>query len=271
MRLEDVPMVCISLDRRSDRWASFQTRARAAGLEVTRVPAVDAKTFVAHEHPAVSLGTAHNIYYRTRRGHHEIDAPGAVGCSLSHFRVWEQLRASGAPAMIVFEDDAPIPADLRARLEEILRKLPAEWDMIQLQRTDYGGGVYGCKPVEAGKEGAPWELCTSLMGSYAYILSPRGAAALLKRAYPIELHVDAYMAYMSRMGHIRMLWNPLIDIPGPEDDSDIAHGQQSILHVPTNMERHGLIAVETTTILGLMAMAAVAGGLLSLAYGPRGR
>ena len=263
MRIEDIPMVCISLDRRPDRWASFKKQADAAGLDVTRVSAVDSKTFVAHEHPAISVGVAHNILYKTRRGHHEIDAAGAIGCSLSHFKVWEQLRASQDQAMIVFEDDSPIPRDLKSRIKQLITQLPDGWDMIQFQKTDYGGGVYGCKPIKAGE---PWEHCTSLMGSYAYLVSQKGAAALLKRAYPIELHVDAYMAYMSRLGHIRMMWHPLIDIPGPEDDSDIAHGQQGILNVPTNMEKHGIVALHTTSVIGMLAMAAIAGGIVSLAY-----
>ena len=267
MKLEDIQIVCISLDRRPDRWTAFKERADAAGLAVQRVSAVDSKSFVAYKHPAVSLGTAHNIYYKTRRSHYEIDAAGAVGCSLSHFAVWKQLLASSAPAALVFEDDAPIPANLKPRLDAVLAAAPADWDMIQLQRTDYGGGIYGCKPVGPdGKEGSPWELCTSLMGSYAYLVSRKGAEALLARAYPIELHVDAYMAYMSRMGHIRMLWHPLIDIPGPEDDSDIAHGSQGILNIPTNLEKHGLVVLGTQDIVGIVAMSAVVGGLLTLAY-----
>jgi GR25 family glycosyltransferase involved in LPS biosynthesis len=255
-------MVCISLDRRPDRWATFQRGARAAGLSVQRLSAVDAKTFEAHKHPAVTLGTAHNIYYGVRRSHYEIDAPGAVGASLSHFKAWETLRSSQAPAMIIFEDDAEIPTDFKARLERVLADLPSDWELVQFQRTDFGG-VNGCKPIK-GQD--PWQRCTSLMGAYAYMVSQRGAQKLLERAYPIELHVDAYMAYMCRLGHINMIWHPLIDIPVPDKDSDIMHGSHGILDVPTNMEKHGVVAIDTTSLVGMMAMAAVVGGLVSLAY-----
>jgi GR25 family glycosyltransferase involved in LPS biosynthesis len=261
LTVDELPAVCISLDRRADRWAVFQEYARAADLQVQRLSAVDAKALDPVNHPAVSLGTAHNIRFKTRRSHHEIDAAGAVGCSLSHFRAWEQLLAGGAPALLVFEDDAPIPADFKPRLARVLRELPADWDMVQFQMTVWDDAK-GCAPIEGQ---SPWHLCTALMGSYAYMISRKGAQKMLDRAYPIEMHVDAYMAYMSKMGHIRMLWHPLIDIPGPELDSDITHGTQGILFVPTNMAKAGVVALDERSVWGLVTMAAVAGGLLALA------
>lgn len=267
MRLTDVPMVCISLERRPERWAAFEERAVGAGLHVTKLPAVDAKSFGgdAYKHPDISVLTAHNIYYGVRRSHYEIDAAGAIGCSLSHFKAWRQLLSSSAPAMIIFEDDSPVPADLKARIEALMTVLPANWDIIQFQRTEFSNGA-SCKPIP-GEE--PWHICLGLMGSYAYMISRRGAQRMLEKAYPIELHMDAYMAFMSRVGAVRMLWHPSINIPQPEGDSDIAHGSQGILQMPTQMELDGYVGMETKSLFGLLAMAAVAGAMLSLAYGPR--
>lgn len=256
-------MVCISLDRRSDRWAVFHQRAERARINVKRFSAVDAKTFDAASHPGISLGTAHNIRFKTRRSHYEIDAPGAVGASLSHFKAWQQLLDSQAPALVVFEDDAPIPTDFKPRLTQVLRELPPGWDIVQFQLTYWDNGVTGCKPIP-GQE--PWQLCDALMGAYAYMISRDGAQKMLAKAYPIELHVDAYMGYMSKLGHIRMLWHPLIDIPGPDLDSDITHGSQGILTVPTNMRAAGVIAIDEKSVWGLVTMAAVVGGLVALAY-----
>ena len=267
MRLEGIPMVCISLERRPERWAAFEARAASAGLQVTKLPAVDAKGFQmkAHQHPDISVLTAHNIYYGVRRSHYEIDAAGAIGCSLSHYDAWRRLLASSAPAMIIFEDDSPVPADLKARLEAL--ELPADWDIIQFQRTEFSNGA-SCKPIP-GEE--PWQQCLGLMGSYAYMINRRGAQRMLEKAYPIELHMDAYMAFMSRIGAVRMLWHPSINIPQPESDSDINHGAQGILQMPTQMELDGYVGMETKTLFGLLAMAAISGAMLSLAYGPRMR
>lgn len=263
--MQGIPAYCISLDRRPDRWAAFKATAEIAGLPVQRFSAVDAKAFgdEIHRHPKISLLTAHNLYRQTRRSHYEIDAPGAVGASLSHFRVWETLLSSGAPYCLVFEDDCEIPADFVERLQKIMGTLPADWDLVQFQRTQFTYGSNGCVPLEGS---APWQLCTSLMGAYAYMISRAGAEKLLARAYPIELHVDAYMAFMCRMGHVQMIWHPLIDIPFPEKDSDITHGSQDILGLPTDMARYGIVALDTKSLVGLMSMAAIVGGLLSVAY-----
>jgi glycosyl transferase family 25 len=259
----NIPIVCISLDRRPDRWRVFEAAAKDAGIVTQRVSAVDALSFVAHEHPSVSLGTAHNLYYGVRRSHYEIDKPGAVGCSLSHFRVWEDCVASNKPAVVVFEDDVILPRDLTHRLDTVLAAAPAEWDVIQLQLTAYNDGITGCAADASLTQ--PWQKCMSLMGTYAYIVSRRGAERLLKRAYPIELHVDAYMAYMARLGHIRMIWHPALDLTTHAGDSDINHGGGSILDVPTDMEDEGMLALRQFDILKLLFLSAVAGSLVGMA------
>jgi GR25 family glycosyltransferase involved in LPS biosynthesis len=258
------PAYCISLDRRPDRWAAFKATAEIAGLPVQRFSAVDAKAFGSeiHQHPKISLLTAHNLFRQTRRSHYEIDAPGAVGASLSHFRVWETLISSGESAFLVFEDDCDIPPDFVERLERVMKTLPANWDLVQFQRTEFKYGSNGCTPLDGG----PLQTCTSLMGAYAYMISRSGAEKLLARAYPIELHVDAYMGFMCRMGYVRMLWHPLIDIPFPQKDSDISHGSHDILALPTDMAKYGIVALDTKSLIGIMTMAAVVGGLVSLAY-----
>jgi GR25 family glycosyltransferase involved in LPS biosynthesis len=263
--MQGIPAYCISLDRRPDRWAAFKATAEVAGLPVQRFSAVDAKAFgeEIYRHPKLSLLTEHNLYRQTRRSHYEIDAPGAVGASLSHFGVWTALLSSGAPYCLVFEDDCTIPADFMKKLERVVASLPNTWDLVQFQRTEFTYGSNGCAPLE-GK--GPWQLCTSLMGAYAYMVSRTGAEKLLERAYPIELHVDAYMAFMCRMGHVQMIWHPLIDIPFPNKDSDITHGSQDILTLPTDMARYGIVALDTKSLIGLMSMAAIVGGLVSVAY-----
>ena len=261
MKLEELQIICISLDRRQDRWDLISKEAVTAGIPLTRVKAVDASTFVAHQHPAVSVATAHNIYFKTRRSNYEIDAAGAVGCSLSHFKVWEDLLASSAPATLVFEDDATIPVDLAPRLNHVLANLSPDWDVLQLQRTKFGSGISGCKPIQNDD---PWQLCTSLIGTHAYIVSRRGAKRMLEYAYPIEMHVDAYMAYMARLERIRMIWHPIIDIPQRSATSNIEHGNGRICAVPTNMDDQDMVALSINSIIGIMVIAGVAGALLGV-------
>jgi GR25 family glycosyltransferase involved in LPS biosynthesis len=270
MHLGNCQAVCISLDRRPDRWAAFKATADAAGLPVQRLSAVDARGFQepAHRHPSISLLTAHNVLYEQRRSHYEIDVPGAIGASLSHFKAWESLLAAqpSVQALLVFEDDCELPVDFRARLEQVIAVLPEGWDMVQFQNTQFAGGELSCEPAPADVAPAPWQVCKSLMGAYAYMISRSGAQKMLARAYPIELHVDAYMAFMSRLGYITMLWHPLIDIDSPDKDSDIQHGMGGILNVPTRMERRGAVVLDARELTGLLAMVAVVGAAVGLAF-----
>lgn len=263
MHFEDIPIVVISLDRRPDRWELFCERAKEAGIldKAQKLSAVDAKEFVAHEHPGVSLMTAYNIKNKVRRSHQEIDQGGAIGCSLSHFKAWESLLDSSAPALIIFEDDADVQPDFMPRIKRVVAELPAQWDMVTFNNTMLAG-TSSCKPIPSQE---PLSACYNLMGSHAYMVSRRGAQRLLARAYPIEMHIDAYMAFMARMKHITMLWNPVLQINQAYDDSDILHGSQRILNVPSNMEKYGIVAIGETTIVGMMAMAAVVGGLVAMA------
>lgn len=266
MHIEDIPIICISLERRADRWAKFQRFATAANVTPRRQNAVDAKSFVAHEHPAITLGVAHNIVFKTRRSHYEIDGAGAVGCSLSHIEAWKHLQASHAPAYCIFEDDTELPVDFRPKLEQLLKELPADWDAVHLQKRSFANND-DCKPIP----GSNFQHCTSLMGSWAYLISRQGAEKLLKRCYPIEMHIDAYMAYMSRMKHIKLLWHPLISIPANVDDSDINHGNNGIILIPTNLKKHGVVVMKMESVLGFAFMAAIVGGILTLAYAARPR
>lgn len=267
MKPEDIPIVVISLDRRPDRWARFMEKAAAANIapeRIVRLSGVDASTFDTVHHPAVSVLTAHNIKNGVRRAHYEIDRAGAVGASLSHFKAWNYMQQSPTQsnALIVLEDDGNIPTDFDERLVALLADLPSSWDVISFYNTPYAGGQQGCNPSETTRK--PWSNCQSLMGAHAYMVSRQGAQKLLEKAYPIELHVDAYLAFMSRLGFIQMIWHPAMQVTQNFDESDIHHGEPGILNVPTNIEQHGLVVLDPTSVIGIVLMAAVAGGILSL-------
>lgn len=270
--LDDVTIVVISLDRRRDRYEAFMDHARLAGIplnsnKIQKISAVDAKSFTMppEKHPSISILTAHNIKNKVRRSHYEIDKAGAIGCSLSHFKAWDMCVRNGKPTMI-FEDDAIIPPDFIVRANTMLADLPKSWDMVTFNNTTFSGGERACKPSNDTNSNSPWMTCQSLMGAQAYMLSPHGAKILLDHAYPIELHVDAYLAFMARLGYITMLWHPMVEVLQPFTDSDINHSAYGILNVPTNMENHNVVALDLMTLSGLVLMAGIAGGLLTLYF-----
>lgn len=56
-------------------------------------------------------------------------SPGALGCALSHIRLWEQAALSEGYTTI-FEDDAFVSKEFSSRSAQILFSLPKDWDII---------------------------------------------------------------------------------------------------------------------------------------------
>lgn len=146
----------INLDRSPDRLAWFSRQGQALGLDLVRVPAVDARDLGADEierQRALSSGNS------------EL-SPGEIACLLSHRKVWRMLLEGGDEWAFIAEDDihfAPdagsflassdwIPAGVemvKAETNLLLRELsktvwgtPFGHELRQLNADDFGGGGY---------------------------------------------------------------------------------------------------------------------------------
>ena len=107
-------VVCINLDRRSDRWDAFQRSCTMPKVE--RFPAIDGR--------------------KVRPPAWWKQGGGAWGCMLSHIRILEQALMDGmdqrGEVLLVLEDDALFPPDFEERTERFLRALPGDWDQVYL-------------------------------------------------------------------------------------------------------------------------------------------
>mmetsp|Transcript_48254 Transcript_48254/g.112807 ORF Transcript_48254/g.112807 Transcript_48254/m.112807 type:complete len:268 (+) Transcript_48254:48-851(+) len=111
----------------------------------------------------------------------EWNSAGELGCTLSHLAVAKQLEQAGHPAALVLEDDAhlglvplwPVP------LAELVKALPPLWTTLQL----YHGTDASLEPPLRGHSAiVPYDLTARVRspGTVAYLLSRRGARALLR-------------------------------------------------------------------------------------------
>ncbi|MCG8449815.1 MAG: glycosyltransferase family 25 protein [Pirellulales bacterium] len=107
--------VCINLDRRPDRWEEFQ--ARLANIDwpfapVKRLRAVDGDQVTSPKW--INCGN------------------GAWGCLQSHVRILEDALQDGVTSLLILEDDALFPEDLRQQAERFFCHLPDDWDGLLL-------------------------------------------------------------------------------------------------------------------------------------------
>lgn len=147
--------------------------------------------------------------------------PGMIGCFLSHRICWQYCLESSKP-LIVFEDDVILADDFNNILSQTMKEMNQEnieWDILLL-------GAMGCVHPKNTKYGLNWILALVggkwrktrpiakvqvdmktdndiqsksfllhvpmfPLGGHAYIISPKGAAKLLKECRRASYHVDA--------------------------------------------------------------------------------
>jgi len=136
-------IVCVNLDRRSDRWERMQGRLAAAGIEsVQRFAAADGRTVPL---PANWSST-----------------PGAYGCLLSHVAVVRQARELDWPSVLILEDDVELDPAFRERLSAFMTNVPQDWDVL------YFGALHMEDPIDVAPHVQRVQRAYS---TYAYALS----------------------------------------------------------------------------------------------------
>ncbi|WP_165349687.1 glycosyltransferase family 25 protein [Methylibium sp. Pch-M] len=149
--------------------------------------------------------------------------PGEIGCYASHFAVWRQFLDSGADQLVVLEDDVFV-----------------DWPAVeQLCRHDLAGhGIHVLKlfathPLRSRM--AKYKLLSDhshllrlfghAFGTQAYVLTRRGAAALVltcpQMTMPVDWAMSRYWAY--GLPSYAVFPFPVIERHGP---STIEHAQQ---------------------------------------------
>lgn len=204
MALQDIrtcPTYVINLDRRPDRWEKFSAQPTLKEFsKLQRFSAVDGSKLDVLNDDRVSLHTRQNIFRKYRRSDYEINTVGAIGASLSHFTIWEQFLQSDATHVVVFEDDTVVDEKTMRKIDALIPTLPKEWDMWLLGTHAW---AFSGVPLTANKKG--WWKVRNFTGAHAYVLSRHGAELLLAHRFPIETHVEYYIAAVAELKGLRLI------------------------------------------------------------------
>ena len=201
MDIRKIPVFCINLDRRPERYDLFSKQRGINELNIQRVSAVDGAAINPVKSPYISNQTKINILHNTRRSHGEIDTIGAIGCSLSHYSVWKKFLESDAPHCLVLEDDAQIKSGLADLVINASRDVPA-FDVWLLSYKLYDKTLL---PLPSGQGHKTWKSPVNFWGTSAYIVSRAGAKRLMEDFFPIECHLDKYMCLKQLLGKLRII------------------------------------------------------------------
>lgn len=256
-RIEQIPAVCITLERRLDRWKRFQTQPGLQDLTVKRFLGVDGKTLNPETDERIATMTKRNIRIKSRRSHEELNSIGGVGCALSHIAVWQWMVDHQHPICLVFEDDAMVPPHFVPRANELIQTTLLQdknaWDIWLL------GGTWD--DITAIPQQSPTSLhrVGSFVLFHAYVLTLPTAQRLLKDAYPIHAHIDLWTSVYGYLNDLRIVGSPLLRLQqNPKSPTDIQTAPDCALcDVPTDFPKTHRLIRHTDHYLSLAAKVAL--------------
>ena len=155
--------------------------------------AVDGSTVRLDQDPRLSVHARHHVKEGIDLDASHIATKGSIGCYLSHVNLWKRIAASNRPAVVV-EDDMYVNERMAKTLKAIGNRIPRKadfvglihlpWPFSQAKRTKYNDHFYRIDT-------------RYFAGLQMYYLSPRGAKALLRYAFPVMSHPDVLVSYVA--------------------------------------------------------------------------
>ena len=236
MDIRQIPVFCINLDRRPERYDLFTKQRGVAELKIQRVSAVDGTKINPVKSPYISNQTKINILHKTRRSHGEIDTIGAIGCSLSHYSVWKRFLETDSAYCLVLEDDAQI----RSGLAELVKEASVSAPVFDVWLLSYKLYDKTLLPVPAGPSPKGWKSPVNFWGTSAYIVSRAGAKRLMEDFFPIECHLDKYMCLKQLLGKLQIVVHPTFKTYTLPYGTDIQLNKCSLCNYPDDFN-HGIL------------------------------
>jgi GR25 family glycosyltransferase involved in LPS biosynthesis len=163
------PVYVINLDRSYDRRALVGLQLGIHGVNYTRYPAIDGKSYI--------FSKEENDFYFSDPHWQKINKVNSVkGCALSHINVWRLAATNGAPYTIVMEDDIFPVLKFKELTKESITKLTdfdPEWEVLWLSGKDPEDRerVFSVQSHEIYRMNPPKYIG---QGAVAYIISQKG-------------------------------------------------------------------------------------------------
>lgn len=185
----DLPIAVINLAHRTDRWQALESRMTAVGLDrLIKVPAVEGASLALDEISGLLAQPAAKIE-AAPRDHFSLTRP-AIGCYLSHLAIWQWVIEADVPRVLVFEDDAtPAPGFDAEQFRTVYRAIPGDKGLVFLGRIIMDG-------LAERHDGQALARLYFFNGTFAYVITPAAARALMPHLLPLDGHIDHQISTM---------------------------------------------------------------------------
>jgi glycosyl transferase family 25 len=190
-----IPVFAISLARSPERRAAIDRHLRGLGLDFEHVDAADGRLLSSSEISTISARPDL--------------PPGAIGCYLSHIRLFERIVGQGIPLTCILEDDGR----LRPPAVRLLRQgcSSVDFDICFLDCDDRNSKGVVCFDKDSRQEIAPGTFSYALSDgphcTHAYLITLAGAKKRLVDPFPIRETIDQYQSVPDEL-HFRAVLFP---------------------------------------------------------------
>jgi GR25 family glycosyltransferase involved in LPS biosynthesis len=137
--------------------------------------------------------------YNYPSNHKDIRSKGAIGCYLSHYKIWEKIINQKLDNVLIIEDDIFTDIDSE-EFNKYINSIPNDYDigMLSWFKLWFDPLNNPNKNVIINKY---WNKYNSInvFSTGCYLISKKGAEKLIKNAFPICYQVDAYMNILNNV------------------------------------------------------------------------
>lgn len=205
----------INLDRRPDRLERFMKTYNASDMKdmsLSKISAIDGSEIDISKIPLseVAKGELKQIETTGFRSKHYQLTRGAIGCYLSHVKVWRDVIENGDSHALIFEDDVNVPKDITQRIEQSIKNIPKDWDIVL-----FG---FHCKDCENMTN---YRKVNRFILLHCYIISNTAILKILKTQslFPIQQQIDSYLSELAEdVLNIYTVKNPIVNQNGSRTD-----------------------------------------------------
>jgi len=260
----------INLKSRYDRLKNMKSLAETLNMDKNKIEIFEAivgkelKDSDIYNFLSISsLDTLHN----KSTNHKDIRTRGAIGCYLSHYKIWEKIINENLNNVLIFEDDLLTDVNTK-EFEDYVNFLPQDYDIALLSWFSLW-----FDPLNNPKKNTIinnyWNKYNSInvFGCGSYLLSRKGAEKLIKNAFPICYQVDAYINILNDLesSFVRYIANKSLfkqnnsktDIQVDCKECDITEKINEMYKKRYNIETFGMVNNNNSILVILIIIIAI--------------
>lgn len=138
---------------------------------------------------------------------------GQTSLALNHWFLWQHIVLAEIPIAIIFEDDIVLPDDFRRQFDNLMSRVPDDWEWFYLSMTFPDRMMDDrivvneiCPDVWQHRECRTWD--GAIDGSYAYMLKLSAAQKIAGMKFLLDEPIDRWISFNILPLVKTYIWHP---------------------------------------------------------------